>query len=167
MVKLNRDVPWVKMLDEFVHGRRGSFILEYSDLSTRRLTHWGRVTHTVNWPSLVQITACHLVIYIFSFKKLHWKVLSWKWWPFCLVLNVLNEISLPCAEPVFSQYSALGHSLIYYFFTRKLLISVGCCVIFCQDLFGHLDSEFTNVNCSEILLHFIHVSSIKLHSNQC
>ena len=35
-------------------------------------------------------------IHIFSFKKMHLKMLSWKWRSFCLSLNVLNGIVPPC-----------------------------------------------------------------------
>ena len=30
-------------------------------------------------------------IYTFSIKKMHWKMSSGKWWPFCLSLNVLTS----------------------------------------------------------------------------
>ena len=33
-------------------------------------------------------------IYAFSFKKVHFKMLSGKWWPFCLCLNVLSAWSV-------------------------------------------------------------------------
>ena len=29
-------------------------------------------------------------VHTFSFKKVHLKMLSWKWWPFCLGLKMLN-----------------------------------------------------------------------------
>ena len=86
------------------------------------LTHWGRVTHicvgnlTVNgpdndlspgrrqviiWTNDGMLLIGHLVtnfneiiieIYIFSFKKMHLKLSSGSWRPFCLGLNVLKAI---------------------------------------------------------------------------
>ena len=68
-----------------------------------------RIYASVNRPSLVQIMACRLVgtkplsepmqeivnwnlkIVIFLFKKMRLKMLSAKWQPFCLSLNVLRQ----------------------------------------------------------------------------
>ena len=33
-------------------------------------------------------------IYTFSFKKMHFKMLSVKWWPFCLGLNAFKSSSI-------------------------------------------------------------------------
>ena len=89
------------------------------------LTHCGRVTHiwSVNLSSLVHITDCRLVgakplwtndaklsiwplgtnfneisieLHIFSFKKMHLKILSSTCQPFCLCLNVPRSISELC-----------------------------------------------------------------------
>ena len=83
------------------------------------LTHWGRVKHiciskltiivpdnglspdrsqAIIWNNagilLIQTSGTNFSeilseIHIFSFKKMHLKMSSAKWWPFCLVLNVL------------------------------------------------------------------------------
>ena len=86
------------------------------------ITHWGRVTHIwvsklniINSDNGLSFARCQAIvwtnagilligplwtnfsdmsieIHIFSFKKIHMKMLSVKWQPFCLSLNVLNEI---------------------------------------------------------------------------
>ena len=88
------------------------------------LTHWGRVTHicvskftiigsdnglspgrrqAIIWTNAGILLTGHLgtkfseiliKIYTFSFKKMHMKISSGKWRPFCLGLNVLTEIYL-------------------------------------------------------------------------
>ena len=84
------------------------------------LTHWGRATHIcfskltiigsdngfspgrrqaiiwtnagilLIWPSRTNLSEISIDIQTFSFKKIHFKMLSGKWRPFCLGLNVLN-----------------------------------------------------------------------------
>ena len=88
------------------------------------LTHWGRVTYIcvskltiigwdkglapARWQAIIWTNAGILIIgplgtnfseilieiYIFSFKKMHLKMSSGKWWPFCLGLNVLMAICM-------------------------------------------------------------------------
>ena len=83
------------------------------------LTHWGRVTHicvgnltiigsdnglspgrrqAITWTNVGILLIGHLgtnfsemliEIHTFSFKKIHLKMSSGKWWPFCLGLNAL------------------------------------------------------------------------------
>ena len=85
------------------------------------LPHWGQMTHisvsklTINgsdnglshgrrqpiiwtnaWvlligPLGINISGISIEIYIFSFKKMHFKLLSGNWWQICLGLNVLNK----------------------------------------------------------------------------
>ena len=43
----------------------------------------------------------------FSFKKMHLKMLSGKWWPFCLCLSVLIDQERPFASCMFSTYISL------------------------------------------------------------
>ena len=87
------------------------------------LTHWGRVTHIcvsnltiigsdnglspgrrqaiiwtnagilLNGPLGTNFNEMFIKIHTFSFKKIHLKMASAKWRPFCLGLNVLNVIS--------------------------------------------------------------------------
>ena len=86
------------------------------------LTHWGRVTHiciskltiigsdnglspgrcqTIIWTNAgvlligslgTNFSEILIEILTFSFKKMHLKISSAKWWPFCLGLNVLKNI---------------------------------------------------------------------------
>ena len=83
------------------------------------LTHWGQVTHicvgnlviigsdnalspgrrqAITWTNIgilligppgTNFSEIVIKIHAFSFKKIHLKMLSGKWWPFCLGLNVL------------------------------------------------------------------------------
>ena len=48
-------------------------------------------------------------IHTYSFKKIHLKVSSGKWWPFCLGLNMLN--SLPCHHAKCVLNGLFAHSL--------------------------------------------------------
>ena len=87
---------------------------------THGLTHWGRVTHicvskliiigsdnglspgrrqAIIWtnagilligPLATNFSEILIEIYTFSFKKMHLKMSSGKWWPSCLCLNVLK-----------------------------------------------------------------------------
>ena len=93
----------------------------------RYLTHWGRVTHicvgkqtnigsdsglspgrrqAIIWtnagisligPFRTNFSEILFRIQTFSFKNMHLKMLSAKWCPFCLGLNVLRE-NLPCYD---------------------------------------------------------------------
>ena len=99
-----------------------------------KLTHWGRVTHICvgnltiigsdnglspgRRQAIIRINAEILLIgpwgtnfsemligiHTFSFKKIHLKMSSAKWRPFCLGLNVLSRQNTP------SSKSAAGHS---------------------------------------------------------
>ena len=87
------------------------------------LTHWGRVMHrcvgktiiigsdnglspgrrqAIIWtnagilligPLGTNLNEILIEIHTFSFKKIHLKMLSGKWWPFCLGLNVLKFVA--------------------------------------------------------------------------
>ena len=97
------------------------------------LTHWGRVTHIcvgkltiidsddglspagrqaiiwtnvgilLIWPLGTNFNEILIEIYIFSFKKMHLKMSSVKWRPFCLGLNVLKMVNVSSGGP--SHYS--------------------------------------------------------------
>ena len=86
-------------------------------------THWGRVMHIciskltiigsdngllpgwhqaiiwtnagilLIWSLGTNFSEMSIEIYTFSFKKMHLKMSSGKWWPFCLTLNVVNIAS--------------------------------------------------------------------------
>ena len=90
------------------------------------LTHWGRVTHIcvgkvtiigsnngllpgrrqtiiwtnagilLIWPLGTNFSEILIAIETFSLKKMHLKISSAKWRPFCLGLNVLRDISYFC-----------------------------------------------------------------------
>ena len=94
------------------------------------LTHWGRKTHicvsklatidsdnglspgrrqAVIWtnagvmligPLGTKFNEISIEIHIFSFKKIHLKLSSGKWRPFCLGLNVLNSYHHPQPHPL-------------------------------------------------------------------
>ena len=54
------------------------------------LTHWGRVT--LIGPLGTNFSEILIELYTFPFKKIHLKMSSGKWRPFCLVLNALNPL---------------------------------------------------------------------------
>ena len=106
------------------------------------LTHWGRVMHicinnltiigsdnglspgwrqAIIWTNAVMLLIGTLVInfneilmeiHIFSFRKINFKMLSGKWRPFCLGLNVLN---LPLKT---WKYACISN--FYHFLSEKL-----------------------------------------------
>ena len=97
--------------------------MEWSYVTTHNLTHWGRVTHicisklptigsdnglspgrhqAIIWtnagillfgPLGSNFSEILIAIDTFSFKKMHLKLSSAKWRPFCLGLNVLNVMT--------------------------------------------------------------------------
>ena len=107
------------------------------------LTHWGRVTHicvrnltiigsdnglspgrrqAITWTNVgillmgplgTNFSEMLIEIHTFSFKKIHLKMLSGKWRPFCLGLNVLISVAL------------LSYGL-HWVKMRRLIISTGC-----------------------------------------
>ena len=113
--------------------------------TSTELTHWGRVTHicvgklliiasgnglspgrrqAIIWtnagilligPLGTKFNEFSIEIHTFSFKKMHLKMSSAKWRPFCLGLNVLNGMRLP------SSWSSLNPAAldIYYIYLRR------------------------------------------------
>ena len=108
------DISW----DVFGHfGKFNGISIKYPKL----LTHWGRVTHicaskltiigpnnglspgrcqAIVWtnagilligPLVTNFSESLIEIHIFLLKKMHMKMSSGKWWPFCLSLNVLSS----------------------------------------------------------------------------
>ena len=97
------------------------------------LTHWGRVLHIcvgdltiigsdngllpgrhqaitwtnvgilLTWPLGTNYSEMLIEIHIFSFKKIHLKMPSGKWRPFCLSLNVLNINLLRPSDAIWRQ----------------------------------------------------------------
>ena len=96
------------------------------------LTHWGRLTHicvgnltiigsdnglspgrrqAITWTNVgilligplgTNFSEILIEIHTFSFKKIHLKMSSGKWWPFCLGLNVLkSELRLKFGDESF------------------------------------------------------------------
>ena len=100
-----------------------------------KLTHWGRVTHicvsnliiiapdnglspgrrqAIIWSNVgilvigpigTNFSETAIKIHIFSFKKIHFKMLSGKWQPICLDLNELSICFLCYPCPIFTQPS--------------------------------------------------------------
>ena len=119
------------------------------------LTHWGRVTHicvsnltiiasdnglspdqrqAITWTNAGILLIGHLgtnfskisiKIYSFSFKKMHLKMLSGKWRPSCLGLNVLITVGdRPCYHLkllVLSCYAICNHYLMKIFKSSSLI----------------------------------------------
>ena len=110
------------------------------------LTHWGRVTHicvdnlttigsdnglspgrrqAITWtnvgilligPQGTNFSEMLVEIHTFSFKKIHFKMPSGKWRPFCLGLNVLTlnilvVMEFPVASKFYDLYHLLQHRL--------------------------------------------------------
>ena len=108
-------LPW--QIAEYKHHPRYTL-----DWFHRELTHWGRVTHicfgnltiigsdnglspgrrqAIIWTSAgilligplgTNFSEVLIGIHTFSLKKMHLKMSSAKWRPFCLVLNVLSNV---------------------------------------------------------------------------
>ena len=107
------------------------------------LTHWGWVTHicvskltiissdnglspgrhqAIIWtnagilligPLRTNFSEISIEIYAVSIKKMHLKMLSWKWRPFCLCLNVLKDccrILWLCIEFKYKNFSLFDFS---------------------------------------------------------
>ena len=104
----------------------------------RSLTHWGRVTHicvgkltiigsdnglspgrrqAIIWtnagilligPPGTKFNEILIGIHTFSFKEMHLKMSSGKWWPFCLGLNVLNISALRHGRREGRRHNACG-----------------------------------------------------------
>ena len=103
-------------------GRMITYDMRYTCITF--LTHWGRVTHicvgnltiivsdnglspgrrqAITWTNIgilligplgTNFSEMLIEIHTFSFKKIHLKILSGKWRPFCLGLNVLTCTSI-------------------------------------------------------------------------
>ena len=120
------------------------------------LTHWGRVTHicvgnlttigsdndlspgrrqAVNWANVgilligplgTNFNEMLIEIHTFSFKKIHLKISSGKWRPFCLGLNMLRVTPLFARKAICWMPNVCPkHSL------STTLSFVTCCVILC------------------------------------
>ena len=111
------------------------------------LTQWGRLTHicgnklniidsdnslvalpapsrylnqwrdAVNWTIMKKFNEIFIQMYTFSFKKIHLKIASGKWWPFCLGLNVIEQQQYPllcitrCSSFDAKFYQFLGNNI--------------------------------------------------------
>ena len=96
------------------------FIL-VSIVSSVHMTHWGRVMHMCiingllpNWrraiiwtnagilligPLAINVSEILIEIHTFSFRKMDFKMLSAKWRPFCLGVNVLRNANFVITAP--------------------------------------------------------------------
>ena len=126
-----------------------------SQKSWKLLTHWGRVTHicvsnltiigsnngllpgwrqAIIWTNavilLIRTLGTHFSeilseIHTFSFKKMHLKMWSGKWWPFCLGLNVLILVILDRCPHISADVISIkisGRSEVGTHSTDKILI---------------------------------------------
>ena len=110
----------------FIHTPIPHFGYRWCDFSVSpsySLTHWGRVIKPdhhlfrqwlgawpatshylnqcwdfVNWTLRNKLSEYLIKLYTFEFKKMHFKMSSGKWRPFCLSLNVLNSRALLMAR---------------------------------------------------------------------
>ena len=64
---------------------------------TRPAIIWTNFRILLSWPLGTNLSEILIAIYTFSFKKIHMKMLSGKWRPSCLSLNMLNDVVLPVA----------------------------------------------------------------------
>ena len=122
------------------------------------LTHWGRVTHIcvskltiigsdnglspgrcqaiiwtnagilLIWPLGTSFSENLIDIYIFSFKKMHLKMSSVKWRPFCLRLNVLITMPLPGGFEALVKVDGGIHTLVTGGIPEILTFLVAVCV---------------------------------------
>ena len=107
-------------------------------------TEW-RIYASVNWPSLVQIiiwtnagilligplgtnfNEILIKIHTFSFKKIHFKISSGNWQPFCLCLNVLNRWTYKDTHVHSKEYEIkFPHDFILLCFMQLTLTIESC-----------------------------------------
>ena len=62
--------------------------------SRRQAIIWTNAGILLIWTLRRNFSEIVIVIPIFSFKKMHLKISSGKWWPFCIGLNLLTAIIL-------------------------------------------------------------------------
>ena len=128
------------------------------------LTHWGRVTHIcvgeqtiivsdngltpgrrqaiiwtnarilLIWPLGTNFSEMSIEIHTFSFKKIHLKMSSGKWRPFCLGLNVLKAFALCCSIVLSFFFNSACKEFIVasWFFWSSVALS--CCFLSCVNL---------------------------------
>ena len=72
--------------------------------SRRQVIIWTNVRILLIGALVTNFTEILIQIYTFSFKKMHFKMSSWKCWPFCLCLNVSTLTLCQCtlAGPVYT-----------------------------------------------------------------
>ena len=134
-------------------------------LMTIILTHWGRVTHicvsrliipgsdngllpgrrqAITWTNAgilligpLGTNFSEIEIYRFSFTKMHLKMSSGKWWPFCLGLNVLNS---------FHAYVASSCKLLALVCTSNVPSLVKCGIFTNADSLNMLNQQWVYMN---------------------
>ena len=134
---------FIMSLDDLISDN----LFEIINSQEKHLTHWGWATHIWTMPPLVHIMACRLfgtkplsepmlmnyqlnpqetkfseiliIIPTFSLKKMHFKMLCVKWWPFCPSLNELtlkSAVSANVQAPLdICKYSD-DHILVLYMY---------------------------------------------------
>ena len=145
------------------------------------LTHWGRVTHicvsrqtiigsdnglspgrrqAIIWtnagilligPLGTNLSEILIKIHAFSFKKMHFKMLSGKWWPFCFSLNVLTLLSYWTFHDVMWHHPRVGaawalqkigcHLELVIF---KLILSIGTLGTSCAVALKWMPKDLTD-----------------------
>ena len=133
------------------------------------LTHWGQVMHicisklnvigsdnglspgrcqAIIWTNVeillivpLETNFCGILIKIhtFSFKKMYWKMLYWKWRPFCLNFNVLSLVMLNSFHEKnehFPQFLniELVQAMVIFPYGRQWMAHISCIAITMDDL---------------------------------
>ena len=140
----------------------------WANLSDESLTHWGWVMHicvsklaiisssndfspgrcqAIIWnntgilliePLRTNFSEISIKIYTFSFKKMHLKMSSGKWRPFCLGLNVLRNDCIIISKQNMAQSCACFVKYTIYSILEDLILSLSgmpCCVTYNYDDF--------------------------------
>ena len=78
----------------------------------RQAIIWTNAGILLIWPLGTNFSEILIKIYTFSFKKMHVKMSSGKWRPFCVVFNVLNYRNSFLTHPTFPRCGPVMH--VYY-----------------------------------------------------
>ena len=94
----------------------------------RQAIIWSNAGVLLIGPVGTNFSEISIEIYIFSFKKMHLKMSSGNWQPFCLGINVLTSLSMP--SKVLSPWNWVLECS--YHFEIWQLAQQQCCWVACQ-----------------------------------
>ena len=89
-------------------------------------------------------------MYIFSLKKMHLKVSSGKWRPFCLDLNVLTLFFLGISATVIHPPHPQGYSILFHYWNRWIMINH-----YMHTFFNHQRETAMTKLCAKFMLHSV------------